>query len=73
MYRNACVVADPAACWLIWRDSSRCVVQALLPMFRRLGLIPFYVLAATGCPPGIEATLFAVFTALNSFGIDMGR
>ena len=38
---------------------------ALTPMARRLLVMPLYILAARVCPPGHEATVFALLTALG--------
>lgn len=41
---------------------------ALSPMARRFYIMPLYILAAKVCPPGAEATVFAILTALGNFG-----
>lgn len=44
---------------------------ALSPMARRFYIMPLYILAAKVCPPGAEATVFAILTALGNFGSSM--
>lgn len=40
----------------------------LSEMMKRLIFVPMYVLAARVCPPGAEATVFAMFMSLSNFG-----
>jgi hypothetical protein len=46
--------------------------EVLSPVFARLSAMPMFVLAARLCPPGIEATLFALTMGLSNFGGKMG-
>mmetsp|Transcript_20028 Transcript_20028/g.29994 ORF Transcript_20028/g.29994 Transcript_20028/m.29994 type:complete len:640 (+) Transcript_20028:70-1989(+) len=42
------------------------------PIIRRLAQMPMLILAARLCPPGVEATLFALNMGLSNFGVTIG-
>merc|ERR1712046_33460 len=42
------------------------------PLIRRFNTMPMFVLVAKLCPPGVEATLFALNMGLSNFGYTMG-
>eukprot|EP00467_Chlorarachnion_reptans_P018669 CAMPEP_0114498912 /NCGR_PEP_ID=MMETSP0109-20121206/7131_1 /TAXON_ID=29199 /ORGANISM="Chlorarachnion reptans, Strain CCCM449" /LENGTH=627 /DNA_ID=CAMNT_0001676433 /DNA_START=27 /DNA_END=1910 /DNA_ORIENTATION=+ len=42
--------------------------EVLEPILRRLSHMPMLILAAKLCPPGVEATLFALNMSLSNFG-----
>mmetsp|Transcript_32556 Transcript_32556/g.41751 ORF Transcript_32556/g.41751 Transcript_32556/m.41751 type:complete len:600 (-) Transcript_32556:58-1857(-) len=42
--------------------------EAIAPLFRRMLMMPTFVLASKVCPPGIEGTLFALLMSLMNFG-----
>jgi len=43
------------------------------PILMRLALMPMLILSAKLCPPGVEATLFALNMGLSNFGVSVGR
>ena len=81
--------AGLAACNLLTLAQVLGVFDALLPtvppryvmvstdvlaaMAGRFGLMPFLVMAAQLCPPGVEGTLFAAFMSLANFSSEVSR
>ncbi|GBG33520.1 Folate-biopterin transporter 1, chloroplastic [Hondaea fermentalgiana] len=47
--------------------------EILNDLISRLNTMPLFVLAAATCPPGVEATLFALNMGLSNFGVTLGR
>eukprot|EP01052_Picozoa_sp_SAG31_P015267 SAG31_NODE_977_length_10615_cov_93.546786_2_plen_127_part_00 len=46
--------------------------EIISPIVMQLGSLPQFVLAAALCPPGTEATLFALMMGVNNFGGTVG-
>jgi len=46
--------------------------EILATVIDRFDSMPFFILAAKLCPPGVEGTLFAMLMGLSNFGGDMG-
>jgi len=46
--------------------------EILATVIDRFDSMPFFILAAKLCPPGVEGTLFAMLMGLSNFGSDMG-
>ncbi|KAK9269584.1 hypothetical protein L1049_001360 [Liquidambar formosana] len=46
--------------------------SALSDAIHQLKLMPFLILSAQLCPPGIEGTLFALFMSIDNFGTTVG-
>lgn len=46
--------------------------EILYNVIDRFDSMPFFILAAKLCPPGVEGTLFAMLMGLSNFGSDMG-
>jgi len=46
--------------------------EVLGDLVRRMNTMPLFVLAAATCPPGVEATLFAMNMGLSNFGGTLG-
>jgi len=47
--------------------------EILSDLIARLNTMPLFVLAAATCPPGVEATLFALNMGLSNFGGTLGK
>ena len=47
--------------------------DVLATMASRFGMMPFLVMAASLCPPGIEGTLFAAFMSIANFSNEVSR
>lgn len=46
--------------------------EIISPIISQLGSLPQFVLAATLCPKGTEATLFALMMGVSNFGGTVG-
>ena len=46
--------------------------EIIAPLISRLNTMPVFILAAHLCPPGVEATLFALSMGLSNYGGAIG-